>query len=94
MDFGVHQRVVLLSRADSPRFYGQTPGLSAPPVSLLSEPVLHSTMAAVKKIQPAKPIALLLEAPIPYFKRAVVEHRSGQSITCLTLVQFSMHATT
>lgn len=44
------------------------------------------------QIEAAGPVALLLNAPIPDFAEAVKEHRPGQGVTRLALVQPSMHA--
>lgn len=44
------------------------------------------------QIEAAGPVALLLEAPIPDFAKAVEEHRPGQGVARLPLVQSCMHA--
>lgn len=46
------------------------------------------------QVEAAGPVALLLEAPIPDFAEAVEEHRPGQGVTRLALVQPGMHAAT
>ena len=40
------------------------------------------------QVEAAGPVALLLEAPIPDFAEAVEEHRPGQGVARLALVQF------
>nr|QIZ18812.1 hypothetical protein pRF108-2_97k_tetX_00062 [Escherichia coli] len=44
------------------------------------------------QVEAAGPVALLLEAPIPDFPKAVEEHRPGQRVARLTFVQAGMHA--
>ena len=39
------------------------------------------------QVEAAGPVALLLEAPIPDFPKAVEEHRPGQRVARLTFVQ-------
>ena len=42
--------------------------------------MFHSTIAAVTGVGAAGPVALLLEAPIPDFPKAVEEHRHSQRL--------------
>ena len=51
---------------------------------------LSKTAKRVGRENPS--VALLLEAPIPDFPKAVEEHRPGQRVARLTFVQAGMHA--
>ncbi len=68
------------------------PASTNPRVARSSTPRVPQHDSRRHQVEAAGPVALLLEAPIPDFPKAVEEHRPGQRVARLTFVQAGMHA--
>ncbi len=81
-------------RAAATKLTGKQPGGRPPLGGALQVDRVPQHYCGGHQVEAAGTVALLFEAPIPDFTEAVEEHRPGQGIACLALVQPSMHSTT